>query len=982
MCRAFGSDRKAQKWPSGISVEMDETDTCWLIVSGTVDVFYLPLIGGNSDAHPAHGKRYHLMRISDGGVLFGLPSEGRVVAVPSGECKVLPLSTTLLFQPSVKGAERQILSDAINAGFNRLADAICSGMAPRKTTLLVGDEKQLKIENSTALQAIDQTVWISGSGSFLLNGTALIEVDNKPFPLVSPTWLVSTDALHIDVSYTSDMLAQGKIEKCIASAQQLYLQIFIARIGKEREHVVQDMSRREVLQKDKVSRAVHDLASVVGQKFEMIEDLSSNHLIAACQYIATEMDITVKIPHGGAEALAKSKDPLGLISRVSGFRTRMVKLEGAWWKNEHGHLLAFLGKENEPCAIIPNGKGGYALINPRGKTVALVDKEVASSIGSHAFMFYSPLPSETMRPKDMLVMGLKGRGKDGWIILAIVLLTGILSMATPIVTEQVMATVIPEAQYDQLWILGIALIGIAISSTAFSLAQSVAVLRVEGMMDNRMQSAVWDHLLRLPSSFFRRFTVGDLSNRAQGVDGIRQLFTSSAVSSLIAAVTGTFSLILMFYYDAYLALVVATLSAFIALFTFIMGRKAVARNREYLERRGDVMTDVLQYLNAIAKLRVCGVESDAFALWSKKYAGTELVSMEQKSKMNAVAVANSVFSFVAVAAIMIVIALQGKQLFAFFLTPDSWKDIDAATLTHVMSAATFIAFNVAYGQFASAIGLLANQSIALSMIKPLYDRLRPILEAEKENCLASIDPGELSGEIEIKDVHFRYCKDTSLVLRGLSMQVEAGSFVALVGPSGAGKSSLLRLLLAFDVAESGSVFLDGKDITQLETQALRRNFGVVLQNGQLFAGSVFDNITAGSNLSMDDAWWAARMAGLDKDIEAMPMGMHTVLSEGAGTFSGGQRQRLMIARAIIHHPKILLFDEATSALDNETQAIVSKSLESMNCTRIVIAHRLSTVRKADRIFVVDAGQVAESGTYDSLMNKRGIFFDLAQRQIA
>jgi ATP-binding cassette subfamily C protein len=568
------------------------------------------------------------------------------------------------------------------------------------------------------------------------------------------------------------------------------------------------------------------------------------------------------------------------------------------------------------------------------------------------------------------------------VIVSMVLLTGVLSMATPLVTEQVMSKVIPEAQYGQLLIFGIALIVIALSSTISSLVQSIAVLRIEGVMDNRLQSSVWDRLLRLPSSFFRKFTVGDLLSRASGIDGIRQLLTSSAVSSVIAAVTGMFSLALMFYYDAILASVVASFSIVVGGFSYLMGLKAVARQREYLERQADISTDVFQYLNGISKLRVSGAESEAFVLWARKYAQAELVGIDQQGMTNAVAVANTVFTYIAIAAVLAVIGMQGHQLFAFFSVPKSWHSIDTATLTHVMPAAVFIAFNAAYGQFSTAVTQLAQQGIALSMMKPLYDRLRPVLEAEEENSQAAMDPGELSGSIHIHDVHFRYSKDGPPVLQGLSMQVEPGSFVALVGPSGAGKSSLLRLLLVFDTPESGSIFLDGNDITQLDAQALRRNFGVVLQNGQLFAGSIFDNITAGSNLNMDDAWWAARMSGLDKDIETMPMGMQTVLSEGAGTLSGGQRQRLMIARAIVHRPRVLIFDEATSALDNETQAIVSKSLESLNCTRIAIAHRLSTIRQADSIFVVVAGRVVESGNYASLMEQQGVFFDLAQRQIA
>jgi len=981
LCRACVITGTPEVWHSGASVAMDEPASCWLIASGSIDLFCTAPIeaGMENSEQSAKTRRHHLMRMAAGDVLFGFEIADGMMAVPSETCEVFPLTASMLFNEAACGADRHVLTLCIDTWFKKLAEAVHLDAKPRKSTLLLGDEKQLRIEKNTALQAMEQTVWVAGQ-NMLLNGQELVA--DTLFPVISPAWLLASDDMNIDVLHTHDVLEGRNIQPFFGAAQAIYMCMFISKIHAGQQRTIQGIEQRETLQKHKVVKAVHALAAVVGQDVKILDNLSSIPLVAACQYVADGMNISIKTPAGGAESLENTKDPVGLISRLSGFRTRLVKLSGTWWQQEQGSLLVFRREGMQPCALLADDNGEYQLLDPQQQSIVQVDKDIAAGLADYAMMFYSPLPQGLMRIMDLFSMSLKGRSKDGWSIAAMVLLTGVLSMAMPLVTEQVMAVVIPEAQYGQLWIFGIALIAIAVSSTVFSLVQSVAVLRVEGMMDNHLQSAVWDKLLRLPSTFFRNFTVGDLTNRAAGVDAMRQLFTSSAVASLLAAVTGLFSLILMFYYDVRLASVVVVLSISMAAFTFVMGRKAVAKNREYLERRGDVMTDVLQYLNAMAKLRVCGVESDAFSLWAKKYAGAEDINMQQKSKMNAVTVANTTFTFVAMASILFVLALQGGQVLAFFNTPKSWQDIDAATLTHVMSVAAFIAFNAAYGQFSSAIGQLANQGIALSMIKPLYDRLRPILDADEESHSASIDPGELSGSIEIKDVFFRYCKDAPLVLRGLSMQVNAGEFVALVGPSGAGKSSLLRLLLAFDTPESGSVFLDGKDITQLETQALRRNFGVVLQNGQLFAGSVFDNITAGSNLSMDDAWWASRMAGFDKDIESMPMGMHTVLSEGAGTLSGGQRQRLMIARAIINRPGILIFDEATSALDNETQAIVSRSLETLNCTRIAIAHRLSTVRKADKIFVIDAGRVVESGSYDSLMEEKGVFYGLAQRQIA
>jgi ABC-type bacteriocin/lantibiotic exporter with double-glycine peptidase domain len=265
---------------------------------------------------------------------------------------------------------------------------------------------------------------------------------------------------------------------------------------------------------------------------------------------------------------------------------------------------------------------------------------------------------------------------------------------------------------------------------------------------------------------------------------------------------------------------------------------------------------------------------------------------------------------------------------------------------------------------------------------PLYERLEPILEAVPEVDESKTEPGELAGEIEFSHVSFRYDEDGPLILDDVSFRAEPGEFIALVGPSGAGKSTCMRMILGFEKPSAGSLYFDGQDLSGLAMQSVRRQFGVVLQSGKPMAGTIFSNIIGSSTLGIDDAWEAARMAGLEDDINAMPMGMHTVVSEGAETFSGGQKQRLLIARAIVHRPRIILFDEATSALDNRTQEVVSRSLERLKATRVVIAHRLSTIQNADRIYVFEAGRIVEDGTYQELLHRDGPFARLAERQIA
>jgi ABC-type bacteriocin/lantibiotic exporter with double-glycine peptidase domain len=378
---------------------------------------------------------------------------------------------------------------------------------------------------------------------------------------------------------------------------------------------------------------------------------------------------------------------------------------------------------------------------------------------------------------------------------------------------------------------------------------------------------------------------------------------------------------------------------------------------------GKISGLTLDLMSGIAKLRMSGTEPQAFARWAEEFTKQKAIS----NRAARVSIAMTIFSGIFPSA-------TGIAIFYF-----GWGMMKSGG---GLTPGGFVAFNAAFGQFLGSSLGLAMTAISVIGIIPAFERAKPILKAIPEAQGASLDPGRLEGAIECSRILFRYKSDLPLVLNDVSVQIKPGQFVAFVGHSGSGKSTLFRLLLGFETPESGSIYFDGMDLADIDPQALRRQMGVVMQNGRVFDGDIFTNIVGASPLTLDDAWAAARGAGFDKDIEAMPMGMNTVISEGGGGLSGGQRQRLMIARAIVHRPRILLFDEATSALDNQTQLIVSRSLEALNATRIVIAHRLSTIINADQIYVFDQGRITQHGTYQELSGQEGLFRDLTQRQIA
>jgi ATP-binding cassette subfamily C protein len=447
--------------------------------------------------------------------------------------------------------------------------------------------------------------------------------------------------------------------------------------------------------------------------------------------------------------------------------------------------------------------------------------------------------------------------------------------------------------------------------------------------------------------------------RAMGVDGIRQVLSGVTVT---AAIGGAFSLVnfaMMFYYDGHLTAVAVGLLAILLSITTYFNLRQLRVQRQAFETEGEVAGVLLQLLNGIAKLRVANVEARAFNVWARLFARQRTFLFRGRSITNVVTVTNSIFPI-----------FSSMALFAYV----AWK-LDS------LSIGKFLAFNAAYGQFLASTLAMGAAFTSSLVIEPLYKRLTPILQTLPEIDDVKHAPGTLVGQVDINDVSFRYDPEGPLILNDITVSITPGEFVAFVGPSGSGKSTLFRLLLGFETPENGSIFYDGKDLAGLDVRAVRKQFGVVLQQGALMPGSIFDNIVGSEPLTQDDAWEAARMAGLEDDLKLMPMGMQTMVSEGAGTLSGGQRQRLLIARALVRRPRLILFDEATSALDNRTQEIISHSLEQLNATRIVIAHRLSTIQNADRIFVIEAGRLVQQGTFEELMAVEGAFATLAKRQL-
>lgn len=973
----LGLDDKIRTVGASDAAPAAQTPTAWFAMSGTIDMFFVDR---------ANGGRHHLYRVPAGGVAFDtglVHPDGTFMLVPSNGAKIVTVPLEALGGQESPSPE---FADALAQAFAQWVSGISLiGLRrDRPATLTFLDHDAPCLETVSSIKgavawfpadAVMHSLWddeipVLDGGGVHVPVAPLIwakpAADSAVEGLTTRTW-IETGAVLADLLAFHGRIAATLSDKLAVAAERESARLFSIR----------------QLRENTLGAALGDLASVMfpGQRDQVSEPDYPAISAAVRVWRASGIDVSLSQP--AYQRIRESESKPDALAREAGLHMRKVDVsEPDWWRSDHGPLFAVWGEDKKPCALIPGRGGRYSLFDPLTDETILLNAETAALVDPGAHSFSEPFPAGKITSRVIFKFALRGTRRTGLIIMAMAILTGLLSMVTPLVTGWIIDPVIPDAELGRLWVLIAALIVAGFATIAFGLVQGLAAIHTEGIMGNRVQTAVWDRLLRLPASFFRNYTVGDLANRAQGIDGMRSLLTGTTLTTLLHTTSGLFSFALMIYLAWKLSFVAIGAAIIYAIVVVTVGRKILKHNRETMEYTGRIQGVVLQLLGAVGKLRVAGAETGAYARWAAPYSHLMGVSYDQQRLNMLLIVFKNVFNFLTIGALIGVIVWLSGELFAVFETPTTWARIDAEALHKELPTATFVAFHVAYGQFLGAVYGISQTLVKLTNLKPLYERIQPIFDEEIEDDAGFEDPGQLSGAIEIADVQFRYAPEAPLVLRGLTMNIRSGEFVAIVGTSGAGKSTLVRLLLGFDKAESGSVFYDGQDLVHLDKRLLRRQFGVVLQNGRALAGSLFDNIAAGANVTRDDAMEAARLAGLAKDIEQLPMGLDTYLSEGASTLSGGQRQRLMIARAIVSRPKILIFDEATSALDNETQALVSKGLEEFDATRIVIAHRLSTIVHADRIFVLDQGQVAEQGTYDELMAKDGVFAQLAKRQIA
>ena len=679
-----------------------------------------------------------------------------------------------------------------------------------------------------------------------------------------------------------------------------------------------------------------------------------NALWAACEAAARVSGATL-IRHDPSQAA----DGIEEIARVSGVPVRRIRLTAGWWRRDSGAMVGYW--RGAPVALTPSGSRGYRLWEPvSGKSVS-VDARTAAEVAQSAHVFFAPLPTSAISLRILGRFVMYGARADVLRVLAYNGASSLLGLLPPVLMASFADAVLSGSDAGQLAILVSALAAAAFCSVLFNLGAGMCVERAGARAATRLSAAVWDRLLKLPSGFFRQFDPADLSMRVAGLERVRESLTGVLASGAMTALFSAVHLELIARFAHPLLVPAVAVLILVAVASTTGGCLTLRRQAEIADLDARASRSVLEAVQGIGKLRVAGAEARIFASWARDFACARAASLRAGGVSAGVAALNAA------------LPLSGCILVAAMAVADPGLRAKPAWL---------LAFAASFQKLLSAAVQLSESALTLARSFVLLRRVSPILEAAPEFHPGSADPGVLTGKIELREITFRYNAGGAPVMDRFSLQVEPGEFVAIVGASGCGKSTLLRLLLGFERPHSGAVLFDGRDLASLNVQAVRRQLGVVLQGGRIFAGDIQSNILAASGQTLEAAEEAAQVAGIANDIRAMPMGMYTQLSDGGAELSGGQRQRILIARALVHKPRVLLFDEATSALDNRTQAAVSSSIERLGATRVVIAHRLSTIRHADRILVLDSGRIVESGTYDELLTQRGRFYDLARRQSA
>lgn len=919
----------------------------WLLTAGEVDLFLAP-----TSAEGEPGRRFLIGSAAAGSLLLG--SDPTLVDAQSWQ--LLAVGVEAAAERLADNWIEHLADDQLAAGLHAWLGAAAqnvtrSGVPFNAGEAVLGDD--VALDTGRTLNSLRELRWFTPETPSLAIGEQRQD-EALPLPLGPAAEVGVVESCTGTVRLTADVPPADRLAGLRWAQRAIMTGAAVAGAAERRAGAARAIDRQRL---DEAARnAALTRMETIGGKDTWSTDYEHDPILAACQLLGAAQGLSITAPPDWSAGQAP--DPVRAIARASGVRVRAVTLEQVRHSTAVEPVLAFRAEAGQPVVLLPRQRGGFQAVDPGDGSKRSADSDYFAGLRPSGYTFYRPLPAGEISVRSLLRSGFRDAGRDVWRMVGLSMIAGLLSLAVPIATGTILGQFVPEGSTSLVIIASIVLVFVSFASTGFLLGRSASLLRLQGRLLLGMQSGLWDRLIALPVQFFTRFTVADLTMRVTGVDAIGQIVASVASTTLLSVVTLVFSLGLLFYYNVALAWLVLAVTAVVVGISSVLTVAQIRRLRRMYDAKGAASGVLLQIVQGIDKVRAAAAENRALGAWAGKFADQAAMLLTSE-RLNAARTA-------------LYAALPGLLTLTVFTV--------VANNPGAMTTAAFLSFITALGQVASATTQLDLSLGYVLNIVPIFDRMRPILAEPVEIQPGASDPGRLSGRVGLSAVTYRYPGMSAPVLRNINLDVAPGEFVAVVGPSGSGKSTLVRLLLGFDHPEEGTVTYDSKDLRTLDSRAVRSQIGVSLQNASVTGADIKSAIIGDWPLTEQDAWGAAEKVGLADEIRALPMGMHTLLGDNAVTFSGGQRQRLVLASAIARDPRIVILDEATSALDSVTQAQVADSFARLQVTRIVIAHRLSTVRGADRIVVLEAGRVVQMGSYDELAAAPGLFARMVKRQ--
>lgn len=775
-------------------------------------------------------------------------------------------------------------------------------------------------------------------------------------------WVEAVEDSHFKTIPTIEaVLAPGFLHSLHAFQTQVFV-LLAQKRAQQLQTTLGRMQEKKQREQEEYREAFYKLGSVLSDKISVPSTYEGSPVFKAIDLIGQNLQIKIKAP---AHTLQNTLDQVREICTSNGIYYRKVALLKNWWQEADQPILAFYGEEKHPVALLKHGRK-YEVVDP----VAHVTKpatEVAGALQREAFVFYEGFPKKLLRFRDFIFTAVKRNAHEGLVLLLVAIAGGLLNLFLPFAMKELFDTLTFGKDLNFLAQYTLGLMIVAFASAIFALTTNFANQRIEGLSKNQIETALWSRILELPASFFRKIASGKLMNHAAIFQTIRNNLLGSAATLLSNCFYCLFFLIQMFIFSGTLTLI-GIAGMFLAFLIYagctIVSVRLTAKS---FSLASTIQGLVVQIIAGIPKIRVAGAESRFFGLWSNLFSQKKKIDIKIQYTSAIQSLVFRLFPW-----------LMTVVLFTTAIT--LFKDSIDTTKPPIISMATFFGFTTAFSLFYTAALQVLETIYSLSTSIPYWKRAKFIVEEPLEKQEKGVQTIKLKGGIALDHVYFRYEPESDWVLRDLSIVANPGEMIAIVGPSGCGKSTIVRLLLGFDTPSQGEVLYDEFSLKDLDLRTVRKQIGVVLQNAGILAGSIYDNIVGAGAYTVEEIERAVKLSGFETDLENFPMGLNTILPMGGGAISGGQRQRLYLARALVSSPKILILDEATSALDNRTQELVSANLEGIDVTRIVIAHRLSTIKHADRIYVIEAGAVVETGTFLELEGKGGLFAQMLRRQ--